>query len=597
MAAAMDANFSAEISDLDPTPLVFNDASALSRVCLAIAYTCSCSLAAPEIPPGGTGVPVTACSAALSEDEVRFRGLVRSFFPPPAPFAASCSTLRSKPCLRSSRALPASRLISESITCSASMSKPDDCASLRVVPNSESKLAKSSLGILSESPTWLSKDSTSRSMSRLVGSCAAALCAARSAGSSLAVNTLAISRRRARGTKRADSTAFASFAARTGSPDVAAVELPETPAPIQNSREPGSAAANGPPPAPSGPPTRTPPRTSPGPRGAAVDPAARAAAWPTSPRDASASTSSRYSEGTSPCPPPSSSMSSSSSSSSWSMSSSSSESCIRSSHATRHRPRDIVEMISPTQSWWTSRTRSPICKPWCDASSAAAAPDLPAPDSPASTASFFFPPSIVAGASGAYRCANAFSVAWSKRVTAAVVPPEPSTAHARIKTSASDKRSSIPSLKHKCATRGVLGEKNQSTSRDAMSMTGRDAAAEVDVAPATSPGDSLARGLRSAADDLPAGVSVATPRPSVLASNAGRFPCTSASTAPSRSAHAAYTDAMHRRHSWCKGTAASSLSRETSAGTNASPGCSLLTWHRPCISVSASSALAMRPSL
>ena len=34
-------------------------------------------------------------------------------------------------------------------------------------------------------------------------------------------------------------------------------------------------------------------------------------------------------------------------------------------------------MISPTQSWWTSRTRSPICKPWCDASSAAAAPDLP----------------------------------------------------------------------------------------------------------------------------------------------------------------------------------------------------------------------------
>mmetsp|Transcript_14309 Transcript_14309/g.58228 ORF Transcript_14309/g.58228 Transcript_14309/m.58228 type:complete len:208 (-) Transcript_14309:702-1325(-) len=206
-----------------------------------------------------------------------------------------------------------------------------------------------------------------------------------------------------------------------------------------------------------------------------------------------------------------------------------------------------------------SRTRSPICKPWCDASSAATAADL--------ATSFFVAPS--AETSGANKCANAFSVVCSRSVTAEVVAPEPSIAHALVRTSTSDKRSRTPSLKHRCATRGVLGEKNHSTSRDAVSITGMDAdVADVEA----SPPDSSPR------PDPPAGSSVCvTPLPSIFASSAGKPRSTSASTAPSRSPHAAYTDARQRRHSWCSAAAESSRSRDTSVGANASPGCSLLT--------------------
>mmetsp|Transcript_11353 Transcript_11353/g.47478 ORF Transcript_11353/g.47478 Transcript_11353/m.47478 type:complete len:208 (-) Transcript_11353:1420-2043(-) len=206
-----------------------------------------------------------------------------------------------------------------------------------------------------------------------------------------------------------------------------------------------------------------------------------------------------------------------------------------------------------------SRTRSPICKPWCDASSAVTAAD--------SATSFFFAPS--AETPGANKCANAFSVACNRSVTAEVVAPEPSIAHALVRTSTSDKRSRTPSLKHRCATRGVLGENNHSTSRDAVSIAGVDA----DVAAVeASPPDSSPR------PDPPAGSSVVTtPLPSVFASSAGKPRPTSASTAPSRSPHAAYTDARQRRHSWCSAAAELSRSRDTSVGANASPGCSLLT--------------------
>ena len=127
-AAAVNASRSAETPDVPGAPSrVLNAARALSRVCLAIAYTCSCSLAAPVIPPPVGGAPVAACSAAPSDDGVRRLGLVRpSFSPSAAPLDASCSILRSKPCRRSSRALPASSLMSESTTWSASISKPDD---------------------------------------------------------------------------------------------------------------------------------------------------------------------------------------------------------------------------------------------------------------------------------------------------------------------------------------------------------------------------------------------------------------------------------------------------------------------------------------
>jgi len=94
-------------------------------------------------------------------------------------------------------------------------------------------------------------------------------------------------------------------------------------------------------------------------------------------------------------------------------------------------------------------------------------------------------------------------------------------------------------------------------------------------------------------------VAVATPsgnrRPNARTSIPGRPSLMSANVGPSRSSHAARTEARHRNAASCSGAAVSSSTTARRLRTSAGFGASRLTWHKPHMSARASAAAAACP--
>ena len=97
----------------------------------------------------------------------------------------------------------------------------------------------------------------------------------------------------------------------------------------------------------------------------------------------------------------------------------------------------------------------------------------------------------------------------------------------------------------------------------------------------------------------PPAAAVATPsgnrRPNARTSIPGRPSLMSANVGPSRSSHAARTEARHRNAASCSGAAVSSSTTARRLRTSAGFGASRLTWHKPHMSARASAAAAACP--
>ena len=138
-----------------------------------------------------------------------------------------------------------------------------------------------------------------------------------------------------------------------------------------------------------------------------------------------------------------------------------------------------------------------------------------------------------------------------------------------------------------------------------MSITSRAGAAEgtaeadTVVSVAGEPAAVAAPSSSSPSPSVVVAVGVATPsgdlRPNARTSIAGRPSLMSANVGPSRSSHAARTEARHRNAASCSGAAVSSSTTARRLGTSAGSGASRLTWHKPHMSARASAAAAPCP--